>query len=214
MLFSKKPTIILYLKSNALDLINVRTNTSVRLAFPPKIVDNQDIVDVNAFEKSLASFFDQYVQRKQQALLILSEEILFEKKVSNDSQKEVEAFYRKVPFDPEQTTKTEIKSDKFTIIIATNHDFYNPIENLYQKLFGELIAILPISLFEGVSGKNDLSEVDVSIILKDFSQVQKVVGGQQVTKRGGGMIIFGGLAVLAIVIISISLYLLREGFRF
>src|SRR3990167_6408494 len=124
MFFDKFRT-ILYLSTRFLTCL--RGGKSNSLSFPAGLIQNMEVTDQADYKKLIGDFLIQLKVRNQTLVIILSDEIIFQKQVSSsDLSAEEEKFFDEVPFDPENLDRFEYKG-KSAYLFASNRQLYQPI---------------------------------------------------------------------------------------
>ena len=128
-----------------------------------------EVTDQADYKKLIGDFLTQLKVRNQTLVIILSDEIIFQKQVSSsDLSAEEEKFFDEVPFDPENLDRFEYKG-KSAYLFASNRQLYQPIVESAKLLNSRTEAVLPASLLGNLS--KDLTQAEVNSILSKIDTV-------------------------------------------
>ncbi len=168
MSFFSHPALVLFLKRQSLDVFD-RKGQKQHLDFPLEVVGNEEIKDLSRFETLLLEFFKQAGVKKNNGLLVLAEEILFQKQLTPPVENEadlLQTFLDQVPF-PNEALKYKIYRDKSkTLFVAVNKNLHEAVRNVLKKTNSSATAIIPVSLLTTITNKNDLQSSEVLSIFK------------------------------------------------
>lgn len=157
MILSGKLPAAIYIQKNALDFY---INGNVKhLDFPADIVSNSDIISPNQYEKLLVDFIAPEIVRKQKVILVLSEDIIFQKSIPLIEVKILDEnmadFVNMIPIESQQLVKRGVKVDDNVQLFAVNKQLFEKIIEVLEKASFEVLALVPLSLY---STDGDFSE--------------------------------------------------------
>lgn len=174
-MFSKSAKILLYLKAHALDFY-IRGDDNVgKIDFPSVVINHLEIVDHTKLNELIISFIARSELGDQDATLLLSDEVIFHKKIGRDSpeveEELIESFFDKVPLDKSHQAKKVIVQDDFLYPVATNKNLYEAIVKSFVNNGWKINAVVPAIVFGDLSSSLDPELVDN--ILKADDLIQK-----------------------------------------
>lgn len=179
MLFSKSPQIVLYLKSTFLEFYTLNNlQARFRLDFPVTVVKDQEIFDSKALDKLIYDFLNNFRLGKHSAVMLLSEEIIFQKVIPltdfADEQHECDKFLSEIPFEPLQLAVKTLKDDADFILYATNKHFFYPIVHILEKYGWRVQSVAPLTAFGSFGKEVSIQIEDVKMILNKIVLLRQV----------------------------------------
>lgn len=174
-MFFDNPKIIIYLKANCFQIYKQDKESGDAFDFPPEVVKNQEIFDTKKLKTLIDEYLNNLPDKKQKALLVLGEDIIYEKKLSvetEDLEHQIEDFFNKVPFDNFKLIKKVIKEGNEVRLIAVNKELFESIGDVFEDKGWTILGVVPISIF-GIESASALTQDEVSIILKSSDKIQK-----------------------------------------
>lgn len=164
MIFFNSYPASVYIKKKSLEFIVGNNRKS--LEFPDDVTSNADIINPEKYEKLVEEFITTNNLKKQKVLLVLADEIIFDKTFPNEDLKilddKINDFLDMVPIDPGKIAQKNIKSDKGIYFFAVNKDLFEKLVEVMERSGVEVLAAVPLTAF---SEEKDLS---VEIIKKIF----------------------------------------------
>lgn len=161
-LFGRKK-IVIYLKRSSLEIYtNDQKGQVSQLEFPQGVTKYEEIVDKSKFENLLSSFFAKQIEKKGEIIILLSEEITFQKTLdaSLTPQEEFQKFVAKIPFDPQKLIAKQIAVQNQTYFVGTNKNIYETIANALKINNNNVRAVVPAIVF-GITGQS-INSVDIA----------------------------------------------------
>lgn len=162
-LFNKYPSAI-YIRKKSLEFFVGENRKS--LEFPEDTISSTDIVSPTKYEELIEEFITRNNLQKQKVLLILSEEVLFDKTFPSEDLKildgKINEFLNMIPIEPEKIAKKTIESDKGIYFFAVNKSLFETLVEILERLEIEVLAVVPLTTF---STENILN---IDIIKKIF----------------------------------------------
>lgn len=142
--------ILILLKKDRLQLYFGKN--SKELVYPPNLVQNLEVLDVPGFEKSISQFLTQIGLKKEKVLVVLSDEIVFQKTIpvisGEQMEKMIQDFLSSIPFNAQKVSFKKIASESELIIFSVNKDFYRSVQTVLENMGFTLSAVVPISVFK------------------------------------------------------------------
>lgn len=166
-LFSNKPTAILYLRRQ--DAVLITKSSSTRMSIPVEVAYNLEVRDATTLTDIVAQFLNEHKVRGQQMLLILDNEIVFQKQLSGatDTQAALKDFTSKVPFEPDTKQLIETHQKDQTTFYGVNRSWYEAIATGIRQN-NKLKAIVPAFAYGLQEGK----KIDRSTITAFFQNTK------------------------------------------
>lgn len=149
MIFFNNHPAAIYIRKKSLEFFvgNNRKN----LEFPDDIVSNGDVVNQTKYDKFIEDFITANNLQKQKVLLILAEDIVYDKTFPSEDLKiiddKIDDYLSMVPIDPEKIAKKTIKSDKGIYFFAVNKDLFEKLVEILERLALEVLAVVPLTAF-------------------------------------------------------------------
>ncbi len=189
-----------------------------RLNFPDNIISNGDIINPIKYEKLIGDFIIAENIKKQQIMLILAEEILFEKtilatdlKISNDS---MDSFINMIPIEQEKLIKKTIQLNDNSHLFAVNRQLFEKIVEILVKFNFEVLAVVPLTIY---SSDSELNENLIAKIYKDkqfLKETNFLNDTESHDNPSSGRGILTVVVLLIIIIIILSFLLINNYFKF
>lgn len=172
MLFSKPPLYITR-KRNSILIYNGKDAVEFATIEIPKDVEkNEEILNLTKFQDLIESSLKNHISKGQKVIILLSDEIIFQKKIqisdNRPQEEQIQSFLEDVPFDTAKIAQLQIQTQEGLLLVATNCNLYAPIVTSLIKIGASAQAVLPISLF----GEEKVSQELISNINKN-SQLAK-----------------------------------------
>jgi hypothetical protein len=230
MFIFNKPDIILYIKKQALYVFRRKNGAADVLEFPKNIVFNMEVLDRERFGELAGSFFAEKKLKKNRALVLLSEEVVFRKIIAQeelgqddeDNRKKFESFFDEVPFDPQKISEKVVIIQQGEYLAAVNKDLFLPITEALEKMGGKATYVVPAEVFGIKEGQesidNDEFEKVISSeeslnsfnFLENFEQVETSVsqsGSEEIQNKKEGELtgVKKALVVLGIIILALAI---------
>lgn len=172
MFFSSRYPVAIYIQKKALDFY-VEGNQK-HLEFPIDAVLDGDIINPAKYEKLIEDFITAENIKKQPAILVLAEEILFEKTIPLGDIKlldeRIADFTGMIPVESGKLTKKSVELENNIKLFAANKDLFEKIMEILGKSGFEVLAVVPLSLY---SADNELSEEAIKKIYQDKQFLKK-----------------------------------------
>lgn len=169
--FNKYPSAI-YIKKNSLTFYTGDEEKNLEL--PVDIATDSDIINPQKYEKLVEDFIITEKIKKQQFILVLSEEIVFQKSVPPEDIKIADErladFVSMIPLEGEKLVKKSVQVEGSIQLFAVNKHLFEKIIEILEKLRFEVVAVVPLSLF---SSDNDFSKDTIKNIYKENELLKK-----------------------------------------
>lgn len=147
-LFDKPPTVI-FIKKNSLTFY--LDQKELHLEFPVAVVKDADIANPSQYEKLVEEFLTANNIKKQKAILVLSEEIVFQKIIPFTDQKmldeESTRFSEMIPVERENLREKTLQVDSNIHLFALNKWLIEKLIEILKKQGWEITAAVPLTLF-------------------------------------------------------------------
>jgi hypothetical protein len=141
MFFSQSPVVI-FIKKNSLEFwIN---GTNKKLDLPTEVV-NLEIKDQENYKKLVNSFLTEATLKPQKAVLLLSNEVIFQKDFPAGTERDVliEKYLDNIPFEKEKIAKKSFITPQVTKVFVVNKNIYEVLLNLLEEMEWNIKAVIP-----------------------------------------------------------------------
>lgn len=169
--FNKYPSAIKIGKNSLNFYIN---GEQKNLALSSDAVSDSDIVNPQKYEKLVEDFIVTEKIRKQKFILILSEEIVFQKSIPPEDSKILDErltdFVSMIPLESEKLVKKSIQVGDNIQLFAVNKYLFEKIIIILEKFNFEVVAVVPLSLF---SSDNEINQDLIKNIFKETELFKK-----------------------------------------
>lgn len=167
---------ILYLRRNCLEIYPGEGDVPTTLEYPGSAYKNLKITDKARIEEVFGTFLLKHPIKYRRFIIVLSDEILhrrttpllspeLEKKAADD-------FYGQIPFNMEKMARKDIRTDAGINFYVVNKELFLTIKNIIDQNGGEVLAIVPASIF-GFTDPNIVFTSDVLQIFKENEELLK-----------------------------------------
>lgn len=164
-MFIEKPNAILYLRATSLECLGDGLQSD-NVVFPKEVVSNGQVLDKDKFRQLLIEFFAKASVEKKSLVLVLGEDMLFQKTVPFDDHDKVvlaaDLFFEQVPLGPQSLAKKTLTNDKEVFLLAANKDLYEPVIDVAESMGWYIVYVVPFPLVrqkEGELKKEDVAEI-------------------------------------------------------
>jgi hypothetical protein len=146
-----------------------------QLAFPKEAVRHQEIVDQKLFEATLTNAFSHFP--KQEAVIFLSDELVFSKSIPMTPElvveDEMKKFVDAIPFTSDAIEKKHIPTKTNIFFFAANSDLYNTVVAVAQKNTCTIKNVVPLSIFGPMPAGQQLSYDTLARLANDHDVIKK-----------------------------------------
>lgn len=172
-MFFDKPEAIVYLKRTSVEMYIPKIAEGIVCMFPKTVVTNLEIIDHEQFKKLLIEFLHNHAIPKQNGLMVLAEDVLFEKKVPIvQPEKEaavIEDFYSSIPLEPQTIAKKVLLTNTQLVLYATDKILYESTKKVLEEMGWKICAVVPLSIYVQKKAEEKLTESDRTLILQNDS---------------------------------------------
>lgn len=170
-MFFNKNNILIYLRRTSLEVYY--GNEKEELKFPPTVYQNIEVLDSENFQKIFKNFLTNLKLKKQDALIILSDEILFQKEIvaadEADLKIKSENFLDSIPISTDKIKSKKIKVNEKIVLLASNKRVYETVNEVVSSLNLKVKSVVPLTLFKDKLKIED-DELSTSLAKKIFSE--------------------------------------------
>ncbi len=167
-MFFNSEKLLIYLKRSSLEVYFPDSEEGPAiLEFPPEAVSHLEILDSATFEKLVTDFLSQFEPKKYEAILVLSQNIYFEKIIKKEegveiSASEVNKFFENIPFEDFKVRKKVVDIEDNICLYATNKQVYEDLIKVLNQFEFKVNYVVPMGLFFDIpsSQKLDFETVD------------------------------------------------------
>lgn len=168
-MFSKKTYVVLYLRSSSLEFYDTESGETRIFDFPGTVIKNSKVKNREAFEVLLSQFMGKAGYAKRAGLVILGEDVLYEKKIAIEEQDKVEELLEDSSIDKEHRVYKVLKTSQDVYIVATNKELYESVVTVLSDIGWDIHLVVPVTLFVGTEKKEGFSQEELKKIIKNIS---------------------------------------------
>lgn len=211
MIFSNKHPGAIYIQKKTLDF-HVEGEEK-HLELPADTVSDGDIINPAKYEKIIEDFITAENVKKQQFILVLSEEILFKKTIPLEDIKLLDErltdFVSMIPVESEKLAKKSVELDNNIELFAVNKELFEKIIEILSRSGFEVLAVVPLAPY---SNDRELNEEVIKKIYQDKQFLRKVnfLSGAAYENHGWNNKIMAIIIFLSIVILILSFLLINN----
>src|SRR3972149_10817379 len=179
----KQIPMVVYIDSNRVYFYSDSLGNVLQLEIPSEIITDLEIHNKDKFLQLFSIFIQKNIKglgvNKFNVILVFSPNMTFEKDIAPQLDKDVETqeqeFIGLVPF--ENVLSRSYKINKGTRTIVLNNEYFELLNNIFQKNKLTIVMVLPYSLLQVVhpefAGQLDLSQIlQKSDSFKQFNMVE------------------------------------------
>lgn len=175
-MFLSKPVAVLFFKDTSLDLFTDKGAEKDTLTLPKDLVKNLNIKDKDEFKQLVLDFFARNSLKNQKVLLILSEDVIIQKTLElldqDKKKKEEEEFIKGIKVEEEKQLRMVLADDKNTYFLATSEELIDSLNEALNDVGSQLIMVVPVSLFDHLSKKNEITTLEAQKILENIKALK------------------------------------------
>lgn len=174
-MFGSQPPTVLFLTKNSLSLISSKFKDKINLEFPSDLVANLEITDPHKFEQLVSDFLSQVDLKGERVLIVLAEDILFQKNFTGPKdvlKEQINEFVSEIPFDSQKLKKVELQVKDGILVVAANNEMYQAVAEVVGNLGGDVEAVIPVTVFSGPQNLNSLTKADLPLITGDTKLIE------------------------------------------
>lgn len=174
-MFLSKPVAVLFFKNTSLELFTDKGAEKDTLELAKNSIKNLIIKNPDEFKQLVLDFFARNSLKNQKVLLILSEDVIVQKTLEvldADKKKKEEEFIKEVPIEEEKQLRMVLADDKNTYFLATSEDLINPLSEALSNVGSQLLMVVPVSLFDHLSDKNEITTLEAQKILENIKALK------------------------------------------
>lgn len=214
---SNRPRGVFYIDSSRAIFYEGILNTAVALDFPTDVISDLEVINRKKLEDLLGSFVQAHKISPQPIIILLSNQITFEKDFEENSaelERSINEFLELIPF--EGYVSTRVLSSRKIKVVAANKELCETVKNTFLKLEFMVEGIFPLSIIQVILPEL-ANRVEFSVVLnkitelKEFNllpDVETHMSYQQEERRSNKRrFILFGLFGVPTVILLFSLYL-------
>lgn len=149
-MFFEKPPVLIYIRRNSIELYFEKGMEKIE--FPAEILVNNEILDEEKYNKLVSEFIARFNLQAPKALIVLSDEIIFQKSFPLVEADQLNILMQKfndtIPFDSEKIASKHILTGDELVVFATNKRLYGLIEQKISELRWKVLAVVPLTVFK------------------------------------------------------------------
>ncbi len=161
MLLPNKASVILLVKARLLEIYIKGLDQPHKIEFPEAVVKNLELVDQTKLNEIIISFIAQVRLAKETAVILLSDEVVFEKQITRDTpekeQQLIDNFLDKIPLDKNHLMRKITPQGDSIFVFGANKNLLEAIRQSFENNGWHIKAIVPEAIF----GKLNLLDPEV-----------------------------------------------------
>lgn len=163
---------LIYLKRDSIEILQPGA-AGHSFHFTKKAADDLEIIDEKKFSDELLKFLVAENVDPSSAVIIISNDHLFEKvilaKTEKKKEKEISEFMEEVPFDTTKREDVTFPNKKGILVVAFNKGYYNFVTKLFKENGWKIKGVVVETPF----GKEEMQEEKITNILSDSKTIKK-----------------------------------------
>lgn len=171
-MFAKKPKTLLILYPNSLRVYYGKEGDVSQLDFPKDLTDNLEVLNPRELSSLINSSLETSGLKPQEALLLLSSDVLEQKIINSSDQavleEETNKFFENTPFTRETQSRLILHGRSQLFLYATSKKLWQIIVTEFENLRWEIAAVSPAIFYENVPEIKILEPKEVRKILDSF----------------------------------------------
>jgi hypothetical protein len=164
------PSLVVYIKRNSLVLTGEGIKTGIAVEVPEELYNNLEISNGEKFADLLKLFLIKNKIKPGNAMIILSEEVLFYKLISETNKQlllgEVKKFLDSIPLDPTRVSTKMVAGKGKMLAMAANKQIYETVSSGLKMAEFEVMGVVPEIAFANFSLPNWKKMLSQGNILK------------------------------------------------
>lgn len=168
-MFFFNPKLLLLLKRHSLEIYYKGSEKVMDVSFQSSAVRHLEVVKKDEVVKTLADAFKSVNLSRQNAVIVLSDHIVFERLILKDNpevtQKEIARFYHEVPLEEAHIAKKIMPLKGSVLALAANRELYSLIIEVAREFEWKIKAVIPMTPFAKLAEDANLTPDQVSQIL-------------------------------------------------
>lgn len=173
MMFSQ-PNILIYLTDQDIQLVN--KEVSLKITFPVEVYNHQEIIDGEKFEQTIGSALSQNNLPKGDGVILLGEQMLYQKEVSakdpDEIEEEIKNFVDRLPFDNENIEEIRFENEGKSYVVATSGHLFKSLKSTLEKNGWKINYVLPAPAVS-VGKTEKLTPEDVNNLLSQAHSLKQ-----------------------------------------
>lgn len=125
----------------------------------------------------ITDFFHKYAIKNKPMLILLSNDVLFEKIIpfqqNTDSKASRDDFINKIPFQPQSRATVSIEHEKQLFVYATNKELYDILVAVGREFKNKIIAVTPAAAY-GLGESTRYTKQELNHLFKEASLAKKI----------------------------------------
>jgi len=226
-----KPKYTVYLKKQSFDLIDEKDKI-LSFEFSPEACKNTEILNADLLKHEVGTFITDNNLAKEDAIIILAEDLIFEKVIDLTDKKinekeEEKSFMDIVPIKNDNITQKTIVTNDVKILLAVDKNYFTTVKKAFEKQDIKVVSVLPQNPFfhpeknktvnpailsiiydnDDLIKKADL--LSFNVVTEEESKEEKEEPKEKETTKKAGSLIFGIILIIIIgaLMIGVGSYL-------
>lgn len=163
------PKVLLLLKRHSLEIYYKNSDKVMVVQFHSTALRHLEVLNRDEIVKTLVEAFKNANLGKAQAVIALSDHIVFEKLISTQdpgvTQKEINRFYHNIPLDEAHIARKIIPLKGSALALAANRELYKLVIEVAHEFEWKIRAVIPMTPFAKLSEDEQLAPEQVNHIL-------------------------------------------------
>lgn len=163
------PKLLLLLKRHSLEIYYKSSQKVMDVQFQSSAIRHLEVVSKDEVIKTLVNAFKSANLTKQNAIILLSDHIVFERLIPQDNpeitQKAIARFYKDVPLEEAHIAKKIMPLKGSVLALAANRELYSLIIEVAREFEWKIKAVIPMIPFAKLAEDAQLTPDQVSEIL-------------------------------------------------
>ncbi|MBI3485328.1 LytR C-terminal domain-containing protein [Candidatus Daviesbacteria bacterium] len=167
-MFNNQTKVVLLFSEQGLILYHIDYEGDERVSFSNQIFSNKQIINKELFDELIANFIAKVDLPAQNAILTLSDSLVFHKEFILDSlldiNKEKINFLKNLPVKLKDLDCLQIKSEQKIHFLASNKTLYLSVKRVFENFNWYIEAIVPINIFDNIKNESLTKENIVQVL--------------------------------------------------
>lgn len=157
-----------------------------QLEFPDDTVSDSDIINPDKYGKLIQNFILENDIKSKKIILVLSDEIVFEKKIPQADVKMLEGasnFINMIPIDRNNILTKNVNLDNIIYMFAVNKRLFEGIISILKMFGTEVLAVVPLSIYssDNILNPETIEKIQTS---DEITQKADLINGFSSKNRG------------------------------
>lgn len=140
---------IFFITKSSITMLSKKTSAQ-KIDIANTFVKNQEVIDPQNYQKYLVQFLTKTQINNFNAIIFISDELLYEKKLEPAANPSLELIKYKdeLPFNTQNIDVLFVESKTGNLLLAVNNALYLPLVKSAEEVQGKITAVLPAKYFQ------------------------------------------------------------------